>query len=411
MKNCRLWFLTSIALIISYVATAQVVVLPLQGGGFGYIPAPISPVYTASVLETSDGTTQSGPPGYSNDRIASGPWTAIFHINDTTHANSNSIQGTANFPSGSLFSTTYPSDGNTGVRSFVFMDYGNYLDNTALISPSTINNLTAANVTFKFTYPTQTNAGNLTLDQFVFTSSAGSTATISKEIQVYLDPAPTTVTGFLNGLAVVGTYTSAPIGSTPAINWKVTYQPSNSQGVPYYQFRPVDTNGNTAPIHAGTFDLLAAMNYLKAQGKLTGGEWFTGFGVGDEALNSTGTGRAEHWRRSLPGCGGLRRYLRERYGSLIPVLAQNILNGVLFSGWLGFWQLRASPKGDYTSPRHGNTKHGRFTKARRESRQRYRMLIAIARGEETRKTLKVRAAPGWRLYPHVRQTSELPTQE
>ena len=269
------------AVIWGSAAHAQVYV-PCSASGC-WVASP----FTASVLETSNGTTQIGPPGYPSDRIASGPWTAIFHLNDTTHANSNSIQGTANFPNGSLFSTTYPSDGNTGVRSFVFMDYGNYLDNTALISPSTINNLTAASVTFNFTYPTQTNAGNLTFDWFAFSSSAGTTATIVDEMQVYPDPAPTTVTGFLSGLAVVGTYASAPIASTPAINWKVTYQASNSHGVPYYQFRPVDTNGNTAPIHVGTFDLLAAMNYLKAQGKLTGAEYFTGFGAGYEALNSS----------------------------------------------------------------------------------------------------------------------------
>ncbi len=280
--------LTALFMLLAGSAHAQVLVLPCVGGGTCYLP-PL-PIYTANVLETSNGTTQSGPPGYPNDRVASGPYTAIFHIDSpsgTSAANSHAIKGTANFPLQTNFVTTFPSDSNTGVRSFTFLDYGNYLDNTPLISPSTINNLTAANLTFNFTYPTQTNAGNLTFDWFAFTSSAGSTATISKEMQVYLDPAPTTVTGFLNNNAMVGTYTSAAIGSTPAINWKVTYQAANGQGVPYYQFRPVDTNSNTVPLHAGTFDFLAAMNYLKAQGKLTGAEYFTGFGAGYEALNSS----------------------------------------------------------------------------------------------------------------------------
>ncbi len=64
-------------------------------------------------------------------------------------------------------------------------------------------------------------------------------------------------------------------------------------------------------------------------------------------------------------------------------------NGVT-PGWLGFWETRTKPQGDYRPLQHGNTRHGRYTKGRRTWRQ----------------TLCSPPAPlplGWRIYPSVRR--------
>ncbi len=49
------------------------------------------------------------------------------------------------------------------------------------------------------------------------------------------------------------------------------------------------------------------------------------------------------------------------------------------AGWLGFWEMRVTPTGDYREPRHGNTIHGSYSKAGRRSVHLARVMIAISR--------------------------------
>jgi hypothetical protein len=80
----------------------------------------------------------------------------------------------------------------------------------------------------------------------------------------------------------------------------------------------------------------------------------------------------------------------------------NIRNGVM-PGWLGFWQLRATPQGDYRQPRHGNTTLGGYTKAARGSAKNVRVLRAMLRGVcPTDNDWMVPQPPGWRLFRYVR---------
>ncbi len=174
------------------------------------------------------------------------------------------------------------------------MDYGNYLDGIANgVAASVISKITALTVTWGFSLTeTSTGAANEVIDLFTFTTSAGTTASIGNEIEIYTDPSPGALE-FINGNGLVGTYISAASNRTPSLRWKVTYQASNYNNAPYYQFSL--PRGNT--LHAGTFDLLAAMNWLKTQfvpGQsvnrcLTGAEFFTGFGIGYEELGYTTT--------------------------------------------------------------------------------------------------------------------------
>ena len=220
----------------------------------------------------------------------SGPYCAIFALNDATSIHSNSIYGTANFPTGTEFTSTYPNDGQTWVRALTFMMYGNYLDGSSTIKAAQVNKLQSCSQTWNFTFNKSAGSGNGTIDWFLFSSSAGTTATIIKEIQVYWD-APASTVNWLKTLPIVGTYTVA--GQT----WRVTYQAKNTQGVPYFQFLLVDGSGAPLTLPAGTFDLLAAMSWLRTQyvpGQavnfcLAGTEWFTGFGNGYEILNGTVT--------------------------------------------------------------------------------------------------------------------------
>ena len=59
-------------------------------------------------------------------------------------------------------------------------------------------------------------------------------------------------------------------------------------------------------------------------------------------------------------------------------------------GWLGFWELRAVPRGNYRQHKHGNTRHGRYAKGRRTWWQ----ILAAPREPPP---------PGWRVYPGVRR--------
>ena len=60
-------------------------------------------------------------------------------------------------------------------------------------------------------------------------------------------------------------------------------------------------------------------------------------------------------------------------------------------GWLGFWELRVKPQGDYRLRQHGNTRHGRYSKGRMTWRQ-------ILSGPPVDVPL------GWRVYPTVRRS-------
>ena len=80
----------------------------------------------------------------------------------------------------------------------------------------------------------------------------------------------------------------------------------------------------------------------------------------------------------------------------------NIRNGVM-PGWLGFWQLRATPRGDYRKPRHGNTTHGGYTKAARGSAKNVQALKAMLCGvRPTDSDWTIPHPLGWRLFPYVR---------
>ena len=76
-------------------------------------------------------------------------------------------------------------------------------------------------------------------------------------------------------------------------------------------------------------------------------------------------------------------------------------NGVA-PGWLGFWNMRVEPQGDYEPRRHGNWKHGEYAK---ETIQNFRALKLAVRSLRTGQTSSARpcAPPGWRLFPYVRR--------
>ncbi len=256
-----------------------------------YVGNGLGPAFITTIREYNTGSGDVAP-SYPNDRIVASPWTAFSARNDTTSVHSNTIQATANFPLQTVFSSAYPAGGGTSaVCSTGFMDYGNYLDGSSNgITAATVNNITSLSLAFNFSYSGSVNSANIVADCFVFSDASGTTAKIVAEVEVYFS-ASAGARSFFAGNPVVGTYTSAAIGTTPSLTWTVTYQASNSQGKPYYQFSlPAGTT-----MLAGTFDFRAAFNWLKGQyvpGQttnycLTGAEYFTGYGVGYEALNSS----------------------------------------------------------------------------------------------------------------------------
>ncbi len=79
---------------------------------------------------------------------------------------------------------------------------------------------------------------------------------------------------------------------------------------------------------------------------------------------------------------------------------RDIRNGVT-PGWLGFWELRVQPKGNYRERRHGNTKHGHYAKRSIGSMRLFRAMI---RGQFTPQMASFlpKFSLGWQVYPYVR---------
>lgn len=82
------------------------------------------------------------------------------------------------------------------------------------------------------------------------------------------------------------------------------------------------------------------------------------------------------------------------------VKMRNIRHGVA-PGWLGFWDARVKPQGDYEPHYHGNRKHGRYSKGGKAATRELRQIIRVIR-TGCGSGMTIERPPGWRLYPHVR---------
>ena len=85
---------------------------------------------------------------------------------------------------------------------------------------------------------------------------------------------------------------------------------------------------------------------------------------------------------------------------LLAVLSMRNSRNNVTPGWLGFWDCRVKPQGDYSPRVHGNWRHGRYAKETSEGRK---LMRQIRRTLRTGAPLDVVSAPspGWRLYPFV----------
>lgn len=82
----------------------------------------------------------------------------------------------------------------------------------------------------------------------------------------------------------------------------------------------------------------------------------------------------------------------------------DIRDGVT-QGWLGFWDARVKPQGDYSQPRHGNWIHGGYSKTGRSEMRAFRLIVRSLR-TKTDCGMLPETPPGWRLYPCVRNQVE-----
>lgn len=180
------------------------------------------------------------------------------------------------FPGGTTFRWNYSSTPCLGVCGYLAIDYANYSGTTPAVPvpPIQVNNLPAATLASDLVFSGDITGFDAIYDTFLYTTSAATTRAV--EIQVFLHT---------NAVAAAYVLSQTPVGTTTisGIVWTVTLNP-NAAGIPDVLFMP----SSQADVLSGTIDLLAMMNYAKAQGIITGNEWFSGSSIGAEPQFNAG---------------------------------------------------------------------------------------------------------------------------
>lgn len=168
----------------------------------------------------------------------------------------------------------------SGVYGYNAVSYGSYDGGVpeTPVEPRQVKGIHALAETFGFEMARPAGDFNV-LTEFFLTKEKGGEEKVA-EIGFFLHASESAVR-FAEDGGAVGTFTD------PARRvWKVSVQPAPAG--PYYMFLPAED------VLAGTIDFKAALDFLKAQGKLTGAEWFNGLAFGIEPVAGSGSLRLRH---------------------------------------------------------------------------------------------------------------------
>jgi len=185
------------------------------------------------------------------------------------------------FPSNTGFNWHWPltPPKESGVYGYNAVSYGSYdggVPETA-IEPKQVKAIRTLSESFTFTMARPTGDFNV-LTEFFLTGEKGGVEKLA-EIGFFLHASKSAITFATDG-EQLGTFRDAA-----RREWKVSVQPAPAG--PYYMFLP------EGDVLTGTVDFKAALDFLKAKGKLAGTEWFNGLAFGIEPVTGSGSLKLE----------------------------------------------------------------------------------------------------------------------
>lgn len=190
---------------------------------------------------------------------------------------------TLQFTSGSLLSSatanwSFPTTSSTGIKSFLSIDYGDYL-NTAppiTVTSSRISDITTLAEGINFTMSGNLQGFDVITDMFL-TKTAGKNTTNAAEVEILLH-SPTFSQNWVAYLPSLGSVTIY------GITWNVA-KATLSSGLPDYIFMPV----NGADVASGGINIKTMLQYLVSNGSLNSSLYFNGLATGVEPSSGSGT--------------------------------------------------------------------------------------------------------------------------
>ena len=182
-----------------------------------------------------------------------------------------------NFPNGVLISWSWPaSPAPLGVYNFDAIDFGDYKGTSPQtpISSTQINNIGTLSENVSLVLGGNEANFDVITDMFL-TSQANNENTQVAEVEIFLHT-PQYSANWANSLSVIGTFTDS--GHT----WKAAI---GTGAVPDIVIIPTDAND----VLSGSINILTMLDYLVAQGALTGNAYFNGLALGAEVRDGSGS--------------------------------------------------------------------------------------------------------------------------
>jgi hypothetical protein len=184
------------------------------------------------------------------------------------------------FPVHSEFSWHWPLTPakHTGVYGYNALSFGNYDGGTPQkpVAPRQVKEIGALVETFGFEMARGVGDFNVLTELYLTKKPAGEKLC---EIGFFPRPAKSAIE-FANAGEPLGTFADA--GGRA---WKVAVQTAPAGA--YYMFIPA------APVLSGAIDFKAALEFLRAKGRVTGEEWFNGLAFGIEPVAGSGSLRVK----------------------------------------------------------------------------------------------------------------------
>ena len=163
---------------------------------------------------------------------------------------------------------------HTGVYGYNALSFGSYDGGVPQtpVAPRQVKEIGALVETFSFEMARPVGDFNV-LTEFFLTKKAGG----DKVAEVGFFPRPArSAVAFANAGEQLGTYADASGRA-----WKVAVQTAPAGS--YYMFIP------PAAVLSGSIDFKAALDFLRAKGRVTGEEWFSGLAFGIEPVTGSGS--------------------------------------------------------------------------------------------------------------------------
>jgi hypothetical protein len=183
------------------------------------------------------------------------------------------------FPNQTLMAWSWPNvPCPQGVYDFNAIDFG-YYDNTIVPAPipsSKVSALQALTESHSLAFSGSLDGYDAIVDWFLTTSPDDSNA-LAAEVEVFLHTPPYSAQ-YVHSSTLIGTYQGS------GITWTVALDHGGASGLDLL-FMP----SNQADVASGTIDLKGMLDYLVAQGVISGALYFNGLALGTETQQGSGS--------------------------------------------------------------------------------------------------------------------------